>query len=474
MKVSGKIMPAALMASLLLTGSACGGSSRPSGNAGGDADPAETTTTTVILTTEDLEQDDIDNPVDISEFVDDSADKLDDPNITYLGYYDIRTSADIKPAVKLFQETYGGEIEYNQCTWSERIEKLQVLIASGDSPDLVDREGESFPLLASKNVYEDLTDYIDLSQPQWAGFEQLVNQYEWNGKHVYYPWHVSALPTYVYYSNTRFEEYGVTSPRDLYSGGEWDWNTFRDTIKKFMDASGSSNEVYGVYGLTMPFAAIASTGTGTIGIENGKLSNNINSPAIDRAASFLESLRRDGLTIAQDGYWGDQGAPIAEGKACFLVGGQYLLKGFQTDYPEADVQFVPFPKDPEADKYYNGVDTFGYLVPKGAKNIKGSAAFINMNRLCKIDPDLRAVVDESRMTKDKWTEEQIEFMKQFEDISNYDVVVDLYSGLDSDTSGIINDMFVDVTFYPDRDTWTVLRDTNLNVINAAIDEINNG
>ena len=97
-----------------------------------------------------------------------------------------------------------------------------------------------------------------------------------------------------------------------------------------------------------------------------------------------------------------------------------------------------------------------------------------MNRLCKIDPDLRAVVDESRMTKDKWTEEQIEFMKQFEDISNYDVVVDLYSGLDSDTSGIINDMFVDVTFYPDRDTWTVLRDTNLNVINAAIDEINNG
>lgn len=52
-------------------------------------------------------------------------------NLTYLGYYDMRVAGDIKPAVKLFEETYGGKI-----------------------------------------------DYIDLSQPQWEGFDELIEQYD--------------------------------------------------------------------------------------------------------------------------------------------------------------------------------------------------------------------------------------------------------------------------------------------------------
>lgn len=466
MKKTGRTMLAVLCAGAVLTGAACGDTRQTP--AGTNA-PAATTTE---LTTVNTLDDDIENPVDIQDFVVEDIDKLDDPTITYLGYYDIRTTGDIKPAVKLFEETYGGKVEYDQCAWSERIEKLQVLISSGQSPDLVDREAESFPMLAAKNVYEDLTDYIDLSQPQWDGYEQLVEQYEWNGKHIYYPWHVSAFPTYVFYNGALFEEYGITTPRELYDRGEWDWNAMRDTMQKFIDSRGNDNEVYGIYGLTMVHAMTASTGTPSIGIKDGKLVNNLSSPAIDRAATFMEGLRRDGLTIAADGYWGDDVKPIVNGTACFLVSGQYALTGLMKKDAEVHVGFVPFPKDPDADKYYHGLDAFGYLVPKGADNIKGSVAFINMCRKSKIDPDLRAVVDESRMTKEKWTAEQIEFMKSFENIGDYDVVAELYGGLDSDTSKLIDDMLVDAAFHPDADSWTVLRESNLNTINAALDALN--
>lgn len=483
MKRSDKVISAVLAAALITAGSAScgGGGSRPESSA-----PAGAETTTTAATTTTVKET-LASAVDISELVDENAGKLEDPNITYLGYYDIRSAADIDPIIRLYDKTYAGyeyegsfdeaayegAVHVDMCAWAERIDKLQVLISSGQSPDLVDREGESFPMLTSKNVYEDLTDYIDISEPQWSGYDRIISQYEWKGKHIYYPWHVSALPTYIFYSGARFEEYGITTPRELYDNGEWDWNTFRDTMKKFVDASSSDNEVYGIYGLSMVHALTASTGTPSVGITDGKLVNNLASPSVDRAATFLESLKRDGLTIAQDGYWGDSTKPIITGNACFLAAGQDSLKSLMRKNDEVQVGFVPFPKDPEADKYYTGIDAFGYLVPKGAKNIEAAATFINTARKSKIDPDFRAVIDESRRVNDKWTDEQIEFMKSFEDIGSHDVVVELYGGLDSDTATTIDNMLIDAGFHDDADTWTVIRETNMNVIDASIDSINN-
>lgn len=55
----------------------------------------------------------------------------------------------------------------------------------------------------------------------------------------------------------------------------------------------------------------------------------------------------------------------------------------------SEFAFVPFPRDPQADAYYQGYDTFGYLVPKGAKNMDGALEFINLNRAYDVDPVIR-------------------------------------------------------------------------------------
>lgn len=458
MKKSKKIIAAALCLSLVVSASACSG-----------RDESTVTTTTTVATTSNTLDDDLINPVDMEEYVDEDAEALEDPNLTYFGYYDMRVAGDIKPAVKLFEETYGGKIDYVECAWGERIEKLQVLISAGDSPDLVDKEDITFPLLISKNVYEDLTDYIDLSQPHWAGFEDLVEQYGWNGKHCYYPWFATALCDYVYYSNTRFEEYGITTPREHYENGNWTWDTFRDTMIQFIEAS--PNETVGVYG-NITTDTICSTGMPLVSIADGKITNNMKTPEIERAMTFLEDLCRQGLTAKKEGYWGNEIKPLVEGSACFLSYGQYQYESLARErYAEYDFDFVPFPRDPNADEYYYMASTFGYMVPAGSDNVKGAATFIDMIRLCSTDPDLRQEMKSSTMTAKGWSEEQYDRMAEFEKIGNYHIVADFSTGFDADTATLISDMLIDAAFNQDSEGWTVLRDTNINTINTVISEM---
>ena len=462
MKKKGKLTALSLCVVLAVFASSCSGSTTA-------RDTGTQATTTTAATTVNTLDDDIENPVDMAQYVDEDAEKLENPNLVYLGYYDMRTAGDIKPAVKLFEETYGGQIDYLQCAWDERVERLQVLISSGDSPDLVDKDDTTFPLLITKNVYEDLTDYIDLSLPQWEGFEELVEQHSWNGKHYYYPWFATAFSDYVFYSGARFDEFGITKPRELYENGEWDWNTFRDTMIKFVNAS--EPETVGVYGNLGP-TFIATTGVPVIGISDGKITNNMKTAEVDRAMSFLSELSRQGLTAKKEGMWGNEIKPLMNGQSCFLIYGQYQLDGFMKRNDDVDIEFVPVPRDPDADNYYYATSTFGYMVPSGSKNVEGAAAFINMIKMCKSDPDIIAETNQSIMNSKKWTQEQIDYMAEFEKIGNYHIVSDFSTGFDSETSNLISDILVNSAFFPDSEGWTVLRDSNINTIDTAIAELN--
>ena len=97
MKKFKKITAAALCLATVISASACNNRSTSA-------------TTTTVATTSNTLDDDLINPVNMEEYVDEEAEALADPNLTYFGYYDMRVAGDIKPAVKLFEETYGGKI----------------------------------------------------------------------------------------------------------------------------------------------------------------------------------------------------------------------------------------------------------------------------------------------------------------------------------------------------------------------------
>ena len=63
----------------------------------------------------------------------------------------------------------------------------------------------------------------------------------------------------------------------------------------------------------------------------------------------------------------------------------------------SDLAFVPFPRDPEADQYYQGSGTFGYMIPKGAVD------FIMCNRLFDTDENVMAQVRNDHIAPAKVT-----------------------------------------------------------------------
>lgn len=461
MKNTKRIVAALLSLSVVFGMTACGGGTA-----------AETTTVTTTVNT--LE-DDVNNPVDISEIVEEQEETktLENPNLTYLGFYDMRLAGDIKPGVKLFEETYGGKIDYLQCAWGERIDKLLSLVVSDQSPDLVDKEDSSFPHLMSKLAYSDLSEYIDLSQPQWDGYADLIEAYSWNGKHYYYPFTASALSDCLIYNKTLFDEYGIEDPKDLYDNGTWTWDAFKQKMVEFMTQSGEK-AVGGVYGL-LGTDIILSTGTPMIGAdENGKAVNNMGTAPVERAAAFLEQIRKEGLTARGDGMWSNESDPLASGSVGFLGVGTWKITDFIKQYPDMEFGFVPFPRDEKADEYYTGSSNFGYMVPAGSKNVEGAAAFIDIMRTCQTDPELKEIVKQSIMNDKKYTDEQYEFLTSFENIGDYHMVINMAYGFNTETTTIIDDILVNVAYAQNEDqqSWATLRATYEGVLQDTLDQYN--
>ena len=303
--------------------------------------------------------------------------------------------------------------------------------------------------MMSKNMYTPLDDYMNLSAPQWSGLDQYINKYKWNGKNYYYPWAYNVSSYFLIYNRGVFEQIGLEDPKELYDEGKWTWEAMADVIRKFIDSDTDGNRT-GLYGATeySAQAIIASTGVPLIEIgEDGKLVSNFNNASVDRAATFMQSLKSEGLAKFQEGVINVDEDPIVSGTAAFQGMGEWI------------------------------VTNYANLVPAGSKFAKQASVFINCCRLSNTDEDLKATTKTSIMKNKKYTEEQYDFMYSFKEINNFHAVVDEPYGLDETTGQIIKDILGNTLFDLQNETyagqsWTQMREANIGTINKQIEYYN--
>lgn len=478
MEIFKKVTLGVLCASMVLSISACEEGGTPS--SGGVP-----STTTVGITTTTVD-DDIENPVDISEIkIDFNAIKLENPRLTYLGNYDMTKAGDVKPAVKFYEANYAADFElpegekiitYEFVSYDAIQDSLAAKIQADMSPDLVDKQANTYPHWMSKNLYEDLTPYMDMSLPQWAGLDKYIERYEWNGKHFYYPWSYDVSPEWLIYNRGLFEEIGVEDPKTLYDEGNWTWDTFINCVNQFVQKTPGTDPI-GLYGAYALDNFISSTGTMLIGVgEDGLFQNNIRSTAVERAALFLEeNIRRPGYgMVSYADYSNVAVEPVVQGNAAFQAMGGWVITGYCKTFPEADIFFVPFPRDPQADEYYMRASSFGYLVPKGSKNVEAACCFINCCRLTVTDPELAATTKESIMKNKKYTDEMYDYMMQFKAIENFNAIIDETYCFDTETSTLLQTMLSNVSFdqSAEQTSWTAMREENFGLIQDLLDGYN--
>ncbi len=396
--------------------------------------------------------------------------------LRYLGFYDITKDQKGTEQCLIFQsDLYGGSFEYiSTPSGSAYYDKLANLIASDDSPDIVTKDAMLLPGNVSKNLFEPLDGKIDLTAPQWKDISSIVEQFSWKGVHYYFP-HRTTTKYALNYSKKTIEENDLTDPYELYANGEWTWEAWRNMMIDFCNKDDKHVGFYTTNNTITSF--IATTGTTMIDVQpDGTITNNLLSAEVSRAMTFLEELCRDGLTY--DKSYGDWVSPQVFSTACnnilftctepewtYIAATENLQnkEGVDNDIfgEVSEFSFVPFPRDSMADAYYTEFDTFGYLVPKGAKNIDGAVEFINLNRMYDIDPDIQAKVREDHVNPTKiyfekgkyagsekwqitWGEHEYDLWREMCDPANFTFIMEDAEGFSVDFTDKIGQLLMGV------------------------------
>ena len=314
--------------------------------------------------------------------------------IKWLVYEDL--VSEMADTVMLFETRYGGSVEQEICgSGSAYFDKLGTLIAGGESPDIVRYEWRSFPHGMSYYMYTPIDSYIDFDSELWTGVKEVAEQFVYNGQHYYAP---NSLATNyaLNYNNLVLQENGIEDPMELVQQDTWTWTVFEDMLKRWCDISPDHIGYNGVGGMSF----VLTTGTKTIDIENGQIINNLRNENVQRCMTWLEGLRKEGLlgASAEQVEHGATNGYVAPESA--FVDGNLLFLGMDPTWAfgaakEAldkqqipnDIKFIPFPRDDLSNVYYHGGSTAGYMIPSGAKNIKGALDWIVLNRTIETDPD---------------------------------------------------------------------------------------
>lgn len=462
-KLTAGILALSLTASL----TACGGSSDSGSATTGDTTTADVTTTAATeWTGDDIEVDALDETPDVD---------ISGKTLKWLGIYDLNPTNDSperSPELALFEDTYGAKIEYMPTTSDKRFDDLATSILGGTSPDIFAYEWRTFPYDISKGQYQAIDSLVNWDDPKWADVKDTADSFIWKGEHYIAPLGYSFNDTQVLmYNKTTMADNGFEDPYELYLNGEWDWNTFVDMMKTYVESNDSGSERYGIGGWWAN-AFVYTSGETMVTYDGTKFGNNLRSQKIERAQGVLEDIFKNNLI--KRGWIGGESA-FVDDSILFYSMGTWAYNAAAKSCPDDVIQIVPFPKDPDSDKYYVSNKVFAYMWVKGSENADCVKAWFDCNRTVNYDEKyVEATKEKFLKNNDGWTSEMYDIAMNFYDPDQFVQAYDYGYGLStymSDTlmtvlyEGIANEQFED--WVQAREEYYSIVDEEIKVYNDA-------
>lgn len=364
--------------------------------------------------------------------------ELENKTIKWMANWNFRTESNTDLVV--FQERYGGNVEQVIIDWKVRYEKLATAINGDEGIDFFPAgDTDAFPKGAIKNMFVPVDDYIDFDSELWIDMKEANDKFLWNGKHYVICTDIDGGNTAVFYNRKTIEEYGLDDPAELFEKGEWTWDTFKKLLDEFVDPE---NGLYGIDGYWTEAALSITTGVPYVGLENGKLVNNLKDPALERVQNFMASLYKDGCVIDKEQFdWSDMPSFIGEGKELFYPCGLWAAYKESSEWKKTfgeDMFFVPMPKDPESDKYYIPATANGYMMVSGGKNPEGVAKFAECKRVVMLNGQLNKIGDDLLIDSYGWTTEMVNMKNKMTQMASENPVFDFYMGVSSDVADTLD------------------------------------
>ena len=316
--------------------------------------------------------------------------ELRNKTIKWLSDWDINSDDTGKTTpieLAIFQERYGGEVEWYQTTYGARYDNLANYINSDEGIDFFyGGNWDAFPKGAVRGMFVPYDDYIDLDSELWADVKDANDAMMWDGSHYMAVVDVTGDYCAIIYNRKTIDEYGLEDPAELFEDDEWTWDAFEEMLSEYVD---TSQERYGIDSWYFESGLSASTGVPYIGMEDGKLVNNLRNEAIEDYQNWMYGLwQSDYIALGVGDYgWESRDYYIGEGKLLFYPCGLWALGNskdqWSTTFGE-DVFFVPVPRYEKADEYYMPTSVNAYLFVKGGDNPEGVGKFLDCFRFSKI------------------------------------------------------------------------------------------
>lgn len=368
-----------------------------------------------------------------AEYNEAEEDSGEDMFITWLGDYDLNPygSDERSVALALYEDVYGGTINFMRTTDREKFETLDTLLASGFEIDMFPYSADVFPYGAVKNKFAPLDPYykeLGMDDFIWEDMKDVIDMFEYNGEHYVVPYSISN-PLLITYSRTMIKENELDDPYTLYTDGKWNWNSFMNIMEAYKEKNPSGYGINGWFGQAM----LQSTGHTVINCENGTFTNNINDPEIEKAEHLMQDIVSKGL---YDSTY--KACFPTDRNTLFYAMGDWALGASNARNPEADLMIVPFPKAPDADRYYTGCDFQARMLVNGSAKGKAVATYLKCERLAASEASYKETAKEQALAVKKATdtlvtsyvtEEQYDALQSYLNTRNFSPVFDFGCGM---------------------------------------------
>lgn len=405
--------------------------------------------------------------------------------IYWMSEYDINPSGSQgrSVALTLFEDVYGGKVEWIPTTRETRSDDLSNRILSGEPVDMVPFTSDVIPDGISKEQYQPLDDYIDLNDELWSDVKGLADKMAYDGKHYVIPYGISN-PSFLIYSRKMIKDEKLDDPYKLYESGKWDWDAFTDMMNKFVDNADGETR----YGCAGQFSKplVQSTGQGFVNFDGKTFSSNLSSPEIEKAELLVEEINQQDLF---DYTWYTSFPD--DGSVLFYAMSPWALAESNAKNPDEDIFIVPYPKMPNTDDYYTCADIDAKMLAANSDKGQAVAKYLECERIALLEDKYTEAAKKKALEKTKSpggdelfiTEEQYNAILAMTDPAEASLVYDFGYGMGSEMSaqlydyskrGAVNNLYDAIVseYEGAPGSWDELRDEWKSVVEDAVKKYN--